>query len=66
MLVNELTCNAEKCIKATFEYAEKRDRIVTDFAIEKERLLKPWLEKMNTEIFLLDREYFKFKKPSKE
>ena len=67
ILTTEKTCGDIECVMNIREYANKKDEVVANFVIEKERLLKPWLEKMNSELFLLERQYKKFQEiPSGE
>jgi len=54
-------CSKGECLTKARKWKQKRDEIISNFAIEKERILKPWIEKLNSELFLLDREYLKGK-----
>lgn len=52
-------CDEEECRDRAKEYEKKKDDIIQNFVLEKERLLRPWKEKMEAELFLLKRDYLK-------
>ena len=52
-------CSKKECLEKSKEYGANKDRILAYYADEKERVLRPIKEQLDTELFLLDRDSFK-------
>ena len=50
-------CWRDECLLKAREYAHERDKVMAKYAEEKRRLLQPWKEKLDTELFLLEDKY---------
>ena len=50
-------CEKPECYEKAIEYEQKKNKLVADFAREKERILRPWCEKYEVDMFLLDQEF---------
>lgn len=57
MFTHKPRCSDPKCFEAAQEYAKRKDEILKDFSNEKERVLRPLKDKLDTELFLIEREY---------
>jgi len=50
-------CDARDCYLRAKEYRDKVNTILADFATNKEILIRPLKAKLDTELFLLERDY---------
>lgn len=57
-LTGRARCEKETCIVEAKEFKATKDKIMMDFAKEKELLLRPLMEKLEAELFLNERAYF--------
>jgi len=59
--LGESRCNNPECYKKAKEWHLKKEKIMMDFSDEKERLLRPTRDKLDADLFLLNKEYLKGK-----
>ena len=57
----EHRCYDDVCMDLATRYASKKDSILSDFANEKERVLRPLKEKLDMDLFLHGRDSLKYR-----
>ena len=57
LFTNKHLCDKEECKKKAVDYEKEKDRIINEFANEKERILKPLKEKLEMDLFFNDRKF---------